>query len=69
MRDERRAVKCHLFAVVQNPVDRVLFATWLQRPERSHILGYRHHLRAGQLFDERIAFLMIAMCVVAKQDS
>ena len=68
MRDERGAAERHRISVVQDLVDRMLFAAGLYRLQRRHVLGHRHHLRAGQLFDQRIAFLMIAVRVVPEQD-
>ena len=46
----------------------MLLAAGLHRLQRRHVLGHRHHLRAGHLLDQGIAFLMIAVGVVAEQD-
>ena len=68
MGDERRAAKGHLVFPAQNPVDGVLFSARLHRLQQRYVLGHRHHLRAGHLFDQRITFLVIAMGMVSQQD-
>ena len=68
VRDERRAAERDGVAVVQHPVDRVRLSARLHAFERRHVLRHRHHLRAGQLLDERVAFLMIAVRMAAEQN-
>jgi hypothetical protein len=46
----------------------MLLAAGLHRLQRRHILGHRHHLRTAHLLDQGVAFLMVAVGVVAKQD-
>ena len=46
----------------------MFLAAGFHRLQRRHVLGHRHHLRAGQLFDHRIAFLVVAVRVAAEQD-
>lgn len=65
VRHERRAAKRHGFAVGQHTVDGVDFTTRLHCLERRDVVGQRHHLRAGELLDHRVAFLMIAVRVAA----
>lgn len=40
----------------------------LHLTQRGNVLLHRHHFRAGQLFDHRVAFHVIAMGVAAEQD-
>ena len=66
---ERGAAQRYLFAVAQHPVDRMCLSAWLDRLERWHVLSHDHHLSAGQLFDQRITFLMVAVRVGSEHDA
>ena len=68
MRDQCRHTETHLVAVLQLPVDWVRLRAWRDREQRLDVLAHDHHLRAGQLLDERVSFLMIAVRVRAEQD-
>ena len=68
MRDQRRAAEGHRLAVTEHPVDRMRLAAWLDVLKRGHILVHRHHLGAGQLLDQSVAFLVIAVGMAAEQD-
>ena len=54
---------------MQHFVDGMRLAARLHRLERRYVFRHRHDLRAGQLFDERVAFLVIAVCVRPEQDA
>src|SRR5439155_25308341 len=68
MRDECRAAQHHRLSVMQNPVDRMVFAAMLDRLKCWHVLRHRHHLRARHLLHQRITFLMIAVRMTAEYD-
>jgi len=61
VRDERLAAERHFLSVVQHLSIGCLFCLRAHGLERRHVLGHRHHPRAGQLFDQRVAFLVIAV--------
>src|SRR4030095_11079194 len=53
---------------MQHFVYRMLFPVGLYRLKRGNVFVHGHNLRVRQLLDQCITFLMIAMCVRAKQD-
>ena len=68
VRDERRTAKCDLVAVMQSLIDRMLLASRLHCLKRRNIFRHGHHLRASQLLDHGIAFLVIAVRVAPQED-
>ena len=67
-RREQRATDRHCVAVVNCPVDRMLFAAGSDGLKGRHVFGHDNDLRARALLHQCIAFLVIAMRVIAEED-